>query len=144
MILLISFTACVSPGTFLTGHSGFFISPNFPKNFPPNSNCTWNITVPTGRIIKVTFFNFTLEPKQNKECLDASQGARVFITNVASDDGNQDFKMCGRELPPPVYSVGNSIQVKLKSLHNVYSGFNASYEAIDGKLRKSTSYYNTP
>ncbi|XP_078355205.1 tolloid-like protein 2 [Oculina patagonica] len=127
-------SACLPPGDFLRGTSGFFSSPNFPNNFPANSNCTWNITVPTGRIIKVTFFNFTLEPNQNSACIGESQGARVFITNVASDNGAQDFKICGQNLPAPVYSVGNSILVRLRSLSNVYSGFKASYEAIDGGL----------
>ncbi|XP_078369293.1 cubilin-like [Oculina patagonica] len=125
-------TACLPPGDFLWGSSGFFTSPNFPNNFPENSNCTWNITVPTGRIIKVTFLNFTLEPNQNPACIGEAELARVFITNVASDNGAQDFKICGQDLPAPVYSVGNSILVRLRSLSNVYSGFNASYEAIDG------------
>ncbi len=137
--MLISFAACVPPGDFLNGSSGFFSSPNFPNNFPANSNCTWNITVPTGRIIKVTFLNFTLEPNQNSACIGEAELARVFITNVASDNGIQDFKISGQRLPDPVYSVGNSILVRLRSLSNVYSGFKASYEAIDGELRKSAS-----
>ena len=97
--------------------------------------------MPAGRIIKVTFFNFTLEPLQNSGCQQAKSGARVFITNVASrsDDGASEFKICGQELPKPVYSVGNSILVTLRSLDNVYTGFNASYEAIDGELGKSAS-----
>ena len=136
--MLIPFAACVPPGHFLNGSSGYFTSPYFPNNFPANSNCTWNITVPTGRIIKLTFFSFTLEPGQNKACSGDSQGARIFISNVASDDGNQDFQMCGQQLPAPVYSVGNSILVRLRSLSNVYSGFNASYEAINKEMRKST------
>ena len=129
-------TACVPPGDFLNGSSGFFSSPNFPNNFPTNSNCAWNITVPAGRIIKVTFINFTLEQGQNTACNGASEGARVFITNVASHHGEQEFQLCGRFLPDPVYSVGNSIQVKLRALANVFPGFNAYYEAIDGELRK--------
>ena len=140
LISLIYFAACVPPGDFLNGSSGLFTSPNFPNNFPANSNCTWNITVPAGRIIKITFFSFTLEPDQNRACAGDSQGARIFITNVASDGGNQDFQMCGQRLPDPVYSVGNSIIVRLRSLSNVYSGFNASYEAKDGELRKSSLF----
>lgn len=136
LIKLFFYAACVSPGDILNGSSGFFSSPNFPNNFPTNNNCTWNITVPAGRIIKVTFVNFTLEPGQNTACRGESEGARVFITNVASDDGEQEFQLCGRDLPTPVYSVGNSIQVRLRSLANGYPGFNASYEAIDGELRK--------
>lgn len=137
-LYFLSFQACVPPGAFLTGSSGVFSSPNFRNNFPANSNCTWNITVPSGLIIKVSFFNFTLEPNQNTACIGEPPGARVFITNVASDNGFADFQLCGQNLPSPVYSVGNSIQVRLVSLTNVYSGFNASYEAIDAAECKWT------
>ena len=113
--------------------------PQFPNSFIANSNCTWNITVPTGSIIKLSFFSFTLEPNKGSACIGEPPGARVFITNVASDNGRQDFQICGQDLPDPVYSVGNSILVRLQSLSNVYSGFNASYEAIDEELRKSAS-----
>ncbi|XP_078352256.1 mucin-like protein, partial [Oculina patagonica] len=143
--------ACVPPGAFLTGTSGVFSSPNFPNNFLANSNCTWNITVPSGLIIKVSFFNFTLEPNQNTACIGEQPGARVSITNVASDNGREDFQLCGQNLPSPVYSEGNSIQVRLASLSNVYSGFNASYEAIDGAelcpnttLNETTGVISTP
>ena len=60
----------------------------------------------------------------------------MFITNVASDDGATEFKLCGQSIPDPVYSVGNFVQVRLLSLNNVFSGFNLTYEAItleDGK-----------
>jgi len=139
VIKLFSYKACVPPGDFLNGSSGFFSSPNFPSNFPTNSDCTWNITVPAGRIIKVTFLSFDLDPSQNPSCLGASGGPRVFITNVASNDGAQEFKICGARLPSPVYSVGNFIQVRLRSAGTGYKGFNASYEAIDKELRKQYS-----
>ena len=54
----------------------------------------------------------------------------MFITNVASDDGAQEFKLCGRNIPNPVYSVGNFIQVRLLTLNNWVDGFIAFYEAI--------------
>ena len=80
-----------------------------------------------------------MEQNQSSECIGEPEEARVFITNVASDDGAQEFQTCGRELPAPVYSVGNTIQVRLRSVANGYPGFNASYEAIDGLLCKSAS-----
>ena len=52
------------------------------------------------------------------------------ITNVASGYGRLPFHLTGDYLPPPVYSVGNSIQVIFISLSGQYSGFNASYTAI--------------
>lgn len=114
----------------LKGTSGFLTSENFPGDFVRDKDCVWNITVPAGRIIKLTFHSFTLEPGQPTDCRNTPGGAKVFITNVASDDNAQEFKLCGQKIPAPVYSVGNFIQVRLRSGHNVFSGFNASYEAI--------------
>ena len=113
--------SCLSE-EFVSKSSGFFSSPNFPNNFPQYSRCIWNITVPSGYIIKVTFHHFELGSR--------SSGSRVTITNVASDDGRQPFQLYGSSLPDPVYSVGNSIQVIFTSLTHQYPGFNASYMAI--------------
>ena len=45
---------------------------------------------------------------------------------------------CGARLPDPVYSVGNFIQVTLRSAAS-FKGFNASYEAIDKEQGKQYS-----
>ena len=121
--MLISSTAC-SSGEVLTGSSGSFSSPNFPNNFPSYIRCTWNITVPSGYTIKISFRNFKLGHRLSRN------GSRLTITNVASDDGYQPFHLFDDYLPPPVYSVGNSIQVNFMTLNGQYSGFNASYTAI--------------
>ena len=120
--------ACTS-GEYLNGFSGFFSTPNFPSNYPQYSRCTWNITVPSGYIIKLSFFYFRLEPNEYIPCYNAPE-ARVTVTNVASDDGYQPFMLCGQSLPHPVYSVGNSVQVIFTSLNSQYTGFNATYTAI--------------
>ena len=120
--------ACTS-GEYLTGFSGFFSTPNFPSNYPQYSKCTWNITVPSGYIIKLSFLYFRLEPHQYIPCYNAPE-ARVTVTNVASDNYYYPFMLCGQSLPPPVYSVGNSVQVIFTSLSSQYPGFNATYTAI--------------
>ena len=120
--------ACAS-GDILTGLSGFFASPNFPNNFPQYSRCIWNITVPSGYIIKLTFHNFEL---------DRYSTGRVTITNVASDDRRQPFQLYGQSVPSPLYSVGNSIQVIFFAFTEQYSGFNASYIAITYESGKPT------
>ena len=120
--------ACTS-SEYLNGFSGFFSTPNFPSNYPQYSKCTWNITVPSGYIIKLSFLYFRLKPYQYIPCYNAPE-ARVTVTNVASDDGYQPFMLCGQSLPHPVYSVGNSVQVIFTSLRSQYPGFNATYTAI--------------
>ena len=120
--------ACTS-GEYLNGFSGFFSTPNFPSNYPQYSKCTWNITVPSGYIIKLSFLYFRLEPYHSIPCYKGPD-ARVTVTNVASDDGYQPFMLCGQSLFHPVYSVGNSVQVIFTSLRSQYPGFNATYTAI--------------
>ena len=121
LIRSLSLTACIS-GDILTGSSGFFASPNFANNFLQYSRCIWNITVPSGYIIKLTFHHFELDRYP--------YGARVTITNVASDDNRQPFQLYGQSVPSPVYSAGNSIQVIFTTSTDQYSGFNASYNAV--------------
>ena len=92
--------------------------------------CTWNITVPSGYIIKLSFLYFRLEQDRSSPCYYSAPGARVTVTNVTSDDRYQPFMLCGQQLPDPVYSVRNSVQVIFTSLRSQYSGFNATYTAI--------------
>ena len=79
---------------------------------------------------------------ENDDCAGAAaDSARVFITNVASHGGKpNDFKTCGQNVPPPVYSEGNFIEVRFESRDGpVNKGFNATFEAIDEHSRKSFS-----
>ena len=138
MIVSFLFAACIS-GENLNGFSGFFASPNFPNNFPQYSRCVWNITVPSGYIIKLRFLYFRLGLNHGSWCHWSPPGANVTVTNVASDDGYQPFMLCGQSLPSPVYSVGNSVQVIFTSLSSQYPGFNASYTAI---TYSSGTWYN--
>ena len=131
--ILIFRVACAPGGVTLSGApSGFVSSPNFPGNFPPNSICIWNITVPSGRI-KLTFLNFTFESSDQTQCSSNDQGARLVITNVAH---STPLQFCGQSIPDPVYSVGNYLGIQLFTGSNVYSGFNASYETITDDMCK--------
>ena len=127
---LLPLVAACTSGESLNGFSGSFSTPNFPSNYPQYSMCIWNITVPSGYIIKLSFLYFRLEPHPYSPCFDNAPGARVTVTINASDDGYQQFMLCGQQLPDPVYSVGNSIQVIFTSLSSQYPGFNATFTAI--------------
>ena len=124
----------------LHGLAGFVASPNVPNNYPQYSRCAWNITVPTGYFIKLTFLHFQLEPHQSSPCYYDAPGARVTITNVATNNNYHPFMLCGQSLPYPVYSVGNSVEVIFTSLSKQYSGFNATYRAMTHE--SGTNYVN--
>ncbi|CAH3125224.1 unnamed protein product [Pocillopora meandrina] len=122
---------CASPEV-ISGTSGLFSSLNFPTETPPGSTCFWNITVPEGFVVKITFHAFSLSPGDTKTDCTSAQGARLRISDVASTEQARDpFELCGQSIPSPVYTSTNSIQVRLKTvaLHGV-NGFNASYESI--------------
>ena len=85
----------------------------------------------------MSFLNFTLEPGQNTDCTGSNLGgASVTITSIASNDGRTPFKLCGQNIPAPVYSDANSIQITLVTSANRYPGFNASYETVTNEMCK--------
>ena len=85
----------------------------------------------------MSFLNFTLEPGQNADCTGSNLGgASVTITNIASNDGRRTFKLCGQNIPDPVYSDTSSIQIMLKTASNELPGFNASYETVTDEMCK--------
>ena len=136
-LYVFSFVADCATGANLHGLAGFIASPNFPNNYPQYSRCAWNITVPRGYFIKLTFLHFHLEPYQYSPCYYSDPGARVTITNVATNNNYHPFMLCGQSLPHPVYSVGNSIQVIFTSLSKQYSGFKATYRAMTNESGKN-------
>ena len=118
----------------LSGSSGTFFSPDYPYNYPDDARCTWTISVPDGKIVKLTFERFQL--------------------NLLPDDcktGNYDYvqirdgKKKSRELaeycgyygfmgPADVYSSGSTLSVIFNSVSDdeeYSSGFKAHFEAVD-------------
>lgn len=59
-IWTVSLTAC---GSMLTGSSGRFASPNFPRSYANGMDCEWTIQVPPGKIINLKFLFFDVEGK---------------------------------------------------------------------------------
>ena len=137
--LFVFFAACASPEV-ISGTSGLFSSFNFPTETPKDSTCFWNITVPEGFVVKITFHAFSLSPADTKTDCSNAQGARLRISDVAStEQARYPFELCGQTIPNPVYTSTNTIQVRLKTpaQHGVI-GFNASYESISPDMCKSS------
>ena len=61
----------------LSGNYGILTSPNFPNPYPLNTDKTWNITVGTGRRIRLTFTDFDLE--DSWECESDVVTVRKFL-----------------------------------------------------------------
>ena len=99
-----------------------FSTPGFPS-FPGNGTCTWNITVPLGQFIKLTFWKNYGDCKKNfVNVFDATNSTRISLG-----------KFCDKRSEEVVFSNGNSLLVEYNSLHmsSYYdNGFLATYETI--------------
>lgn len=82
-------------------------SPNFPKPYPQNIQCTWRILVPIGYQVKLSFLEFDLEESyQESGCHDyvsVRDGGLVF------KEAKEISKRCGKSTEPPTVSTSNSV-----------------------------------
>ena len=119
--ILVSGSAGVIPGLF---------GPTF---FSRKVDCTWTITAPAGKHIKLTFLSkFKLGSSCNQRAYPA---AYVEIRDGASTSSPSLGKFCGTLRPAPVETSGPSAVVELKSGSIWSRGFYIMYEATDnGKI----------
>ncbi|XP_059488336.1 cubilin-like isoform X2 [Neocloeon triangulifer] len=84
----------------LTGHRGVIESPNFPGDYPHNSNCTWVISAPPGNQVNVSFSHFALE----KIGADCSVDYVQLRSGTANDNNQTEVigKYCSSEDQPGV------------------------------------------
>ena len=97
-----------------------FSTPGFPS-FPGKGTCTWNITVPIGQFIKLTFWKNYGECKENYvNVFDGTNSTRISLG-----------KFCNKYIEEVVFSKGNSLLVEYNSRRKAYyNGFLATYETI--------------
>ena len=125
----------------LSGSSGRFFSPDYPVPYPESATCTWTITVPEGKRVKLTFENFTLS--KNPMTFDCRNDWSDFVE--LRDSFSSTGKKIGRyncdfntpDLPPVVYATGRYMFVKFQSSSSSSfrrkddKGFKAKFEAVD-------------
>ncbi|XP_036767041.2 CUB domain-containing protein 2 [Manis pentadactyla] len=114
----------VKCGGVLSAPSGNFSSPNFPKLYPYNMECSWLIVVAEGSSVLLTFHSFDLEYH------DTCGFDFLEIYNGASgDQGNLLGRFCGQVPPPPFTSSWHVMSVIFHSDKHVASrGFSAGYQ----------------
>ncbi|KAI5139524.1 Cub Domain-Containing Protein 2 [Manis pentadactyla] len=123
----------VKCGGVLSAPSGNFSSPNFPKLYPYNMECSWLIVVAEGSSVLLTFHSFDLEYH------DTCGFDFLEIYNGASgDQGNLLGRFCGQVPPPPFTSSWHVMSVIFHSDKHVASrGFSAGYQKGKGGLGSS-------
>merc|ERR1712241_164028 len=101
-------------------NSGEIQTPNYPAKYPKNVEETWNLEVEAGHRIKLTFEAFNLE----SHSLCAYDFVQISF-------GSEEQKYCGSDVPSPIISSGNTMDIPFHSDRSVRrTGFKASWEAV--------------
>ncbi|KAF6385271.1 procollagen C-endopeptidase enhancer 2 [Rhinolophus ferrumequinum] len=135
-------------GGVLTGESGFIGSEGFPGVYPPNSKCTWKITVPKGKVVVLNFRFIDLE---------SDNLCRYDFVDVYSGhtNGQRIGRFCGTFRPGALVSSGNKMMVQMISDANTAgNGFMAMFTAAEpnergdqycgGRLERPSGSFKTP
>ena len=94
----------------IRGIEGVIESPNFPRNYEHETNCSWLIDAPIGNKVNISFSHFELESGVNKDVcdndyLEIEEGSLGLPTNKLG-------KFCDTDvLPPKIYSNEHQVFV---------------------------------
>ncbi|XP_078370562.1 dorsal-ventral patterning tolloid-like protein 1 isoform X1 [Oculina patagonica] len=121
----------------LNGSFGTLQSPREPSYYPAGASCDWLITVPEGKIVKLSFDRFELQPSSGSTC--TADYVEVF-------DGKHSYskskgKFCGYTIPDNVKSSERYMWVRFRadSSESYYEGFKATYTAEDKPSTSSSA-----
>ncbi|XP_066929338.1 cubilin-like isoform X2 [Clytia hemisphaerica] len=66
----------------LTARDGVILSPNYPQNYPPNKQCTWNIKGNTNDVITINTMAFDMQKSDDCSADSLSINGRKFCGNT--------------------------------------------------------------
>jgi len=129
----------------LSGSSGTFFTPDYPYYYPDDVTCTWTISVPDGKVVKLTFERFQVSLLFPSVC-NIDNNVRI-RDHVQIRDGKKKSKVLaeycgyyGSMGPSDVYSSGGTLSVIFNSVSDGEensSGFKARFEAVDIQSKSS-------
>ncbi|CAL8321576.1 unnamed protein product [Lota lota] len=113
-------TAC---GGFITELNGSLSTPGWPKEYPPNKNCVWQLVAPAQYCITLVFDAF--ETEGNHVCkydyVEVSSG-------LSPADSRLHGRFCGSDTPETITSQLNNLRVEFRSDNTVSkTGFQARF-----------------
>ncbi|XP_018526748.1 bone morphogenetic protein 1 isoform X2 [Lates calcarifer] len=112
-------TAC---GGFITKLNGSLTTPGWPKEYPPNKNCVWQLVAPIQYRITLVFDVFETEGN------DVCKYDYVEVRSGLSSDSKLHGKFCGAEKPEVITSQQNNMRIEFKSDNTVSKrGFKAHF-----------------
>ncbi|XP_021476232.2 cubilin [Oncorhynchus mykiss] len=127
-------------GALMPGDSPrFLFSPGWPDSYDANLECTWVIRSPNS----IVEFNLL--------SMDMEDYPTCYFDSLVIRDGETNLSpllntVCGRELPGPIHSTGDSMFLRFTSDSSVSGkGFNASYsKGCGGLLHVDRGVLSTP
>ncbi|MBN3300558.1 bone morphogenetic protein 1a [Amia ocellicauda] len=109
-------------GGFITKLNGSITSPGWPREYPPNKNCIWQLVAPTQYRITLQFDVFETEGN------DVCKYDYVEVRSGLSADSKLHGKFCGSEKPEVITSQYNNMRIEFKSDNTVSKkGFKAHF-----------------
>ncbi|XP_046472716.1 uncharacterized protein Neto [Neodiprion pinetum] len=103
-----------------------FYSPNWPDNYPNQTDCVRVLTAHKGMLLKLDFRDrFDIEPSDGCrfDFLEVRDGQHGFAKEI--------FHRCGKEFPPVVISQSRYLWLRFHSDENIeYGGFKAVWSMI--------------
>ena len=113
----------------LTGSHGTLQSPEKDSTYPPDSSCDWLITVPDGKIVKLSFEMFDLERSIGSTCT----ADYVEVLDGSNINSESKGRFCGSTAPSDITSSGRYMWVAFRSdwQRSNYLGFEATFTAED-------------
>ncbi|NP_001084377.1 tolloid-like protein 2 precursor [Xenopus laevis] len=109
-------------GGFITQLNGTITSPGWPKEYPTNKNCVWQVVAPAQYRISLQFEVFELEGN------DVCKYDYLEIRSGLSSESKLHGKFCGPEKPEVITSQGNTVRIEFKSDNTVSKkGFKANF-----------------
>ncbi|KAK2888337.1 bone morphogenetic protein 1-like isoform X1 [Channa argus] len=109
-------------GGFVTKLNGSLTTPGWPKEYPPNKNCVWQLVAPIPYRITLVFDVFETEGN------DVCKYDYVEVHSGLGSDLKLHGKFCGAEKPEVITSQHNNMRIEFKSDNTVSKkGFKAHF-----------------
>nr|CAD7602777.1 unnamed protein product [Timema genevievae] len=112
-------------GGVLNGPEETVSSPNYPNNYPPNTDCAWSVSYPEGQAIKIHFVSLNMEADCEKDSLLIHSGHVPSSPRIG--------RYCGNSPPSLITSHSNTLWIAFHSdAETQGQGFQLTLEPVTG------------
>ncbi|XP_016093659.1 cubilin [Sinocyclocheilus grahami] len=129
-------------GGIIHADTGTIKSPNYPQNFPANTECSWTIIAHDGNHLEMGFASDFQIPDSSGQCQNSY--IKVWTDNVQNDE-NLLATACGTTAPAVVIAPRNVITARFQSSDTPGKGFSAAfYTSCGANFTASTGRVVSP